>query len=159
MKVCMKRFCEEPATYTLEADPSIHRIEISLCDKHSRRGASDECDNAACLAPAVVQDDVVGGSKGQWCREHQDEGNPDLQNVGGPVNHPGHYNQHPSGIECIDVVEHMSFNVGNAVKYLWRADYKDSSDQDLAKAKWYIQREIDRRAKSQRNSEARNKDG
>ena len=36
------------------------------------------------------------------------------------VNHPKHYNSHPSGVECIDVVEVLSFNVGNAIKYLWR---------------------------------------
>lgn len=64
------------------------------------------------------------------------------------VNHPKHYNSNPSGIECITVVEHMSFNVGNAMKYLWRADHKDAPIQDLEKAKWYIEREISRRAKT-----------
>ena len=59
------------------------------------------------------------------------------------VNHPKHYNLHPSGVECIDVVEHMSFNVGNAVKYLWRADHKGGL-QDLRKAEWYVRREIQR---------------
>jgi len=63
------------------------------------------------------------------------------------VNHPPHYNAHPSGVECIDVVEHMSFNVGNAVKYLWRADHKGAAMQDLAKADWYIQREVVRMKK------------
>lgn len=65
--------------------------------------------------------------------------------VGGAVNHPKHYNAHPSGIECIQVVEHMSFNVGNAVKYLWRADEKGAPVQDLKKAAWYIAREIEKR--------------
>lgn len=61
----------------------------------------------------------------------------------GPVNHPSHYNQHPAGIECIDVIEHFSLNVGNAVKYVWRAGLKPSAahDQDLAKAIWYLERE------------------
>lgn len=63
------------------------------------------------------------------------------------VNHPQHYTAHPSGIECITVVEHMSFNVGNAIKYLWRADYKGAPIEDLQKAVWYIQREIERRGK------------
>lgn len=63
------------------------------------------------------------------------------------VNHPKHYTSHPSGIECIDVVEHMNFNLGNAVKYIWRADEKGNSLQDLEKAKWYIEREIKRRTK------------
>jgi hypothetical protein len=60
-----------------------------------------------------------------------------------PVNHPVHYNNHPSGIECIDVVEHMSFNLGNAVKYIWRYADKDGL-VSLDKAIWYIQREKQR---------------
>ena len=54
-----------------------------------------------------------------------------------PVDHPVHYNRHPSGVECIDVVEHMGFNLGNAVKYIWRADLKnDDATEDLEKAAW-----------------------
>jgi hypothetical protein len=64
------------------------------------------------------------------------------------VNHPAHYNAHPSGIECIEVVEHMGFNVGNAIKYLWRADEKGAPIEDLRKAAWYVQREIERREKA-----------
>ncbi len=60
------------------------------------------------------------------------------------VHHPPHYNQSPSGVECIDVVEHMSFNLGNAVKYIWRSDEKGNRIQDLKKAIWYIDREIQR---------------
>lgn len=62
-----------------------------------------------------------------------------------PVNHPRHYTSHPSGVECITVVEHMSFNLGNAVKYIWRADEKGRALEDLQKAAWYIAREIARR--------------
>ncbi len=62
-----------------------------------------------------------------------------------PVNHPDHYNSHPSGIECIEIVQHMNFCTGNAVKYLWRADWKENALQDLEKAKWYIDQEIKRR--------------
>lgn len=58
------------------------------------------------------------------------------------VNHPSHYNNSPSGVECIDVVEHMTFNKGNAVKYIWRAGDKDDEIEDLEKAIWYIKREI-----------------
>ena len=60
------------------------------------------------------------------------------------VNHPPHYNQNPSGIECIDVIEHMPFNVGSAIKYLWRAGYKQDAVEDFQKAIWYIEREITR---------------
>ncbi len=62
-----------------------------------------------------------------------------------PVNHPSHYNSHPSGIECIQITEHMNFNLGNAVKYIWRAGLKsDAPITDLEKARWYIEREIAR---------------
>ena len=63
-----------------------------------------------------------------------------------PVNHPKHYTAHPSGVECIQITEHMGFNLGNAVKYIWRADLKhDTPIQDLEKARWYIDREIAKR--------------
>jgi uncharacterized protein DUF3310 len=59
------------------------------------------------------------------------------------VHHPAHYNSHPAGIEAIDVVEAFSFNVGTAVKHLWRAGLKDPNPlQDLLKAHFYIVREI-----------------
>ncbi len=35
---------------------------------------------------------------------------------GTAVDHPAHYNVHPSGIECIEVVRHHNFNVGSAIK-------------------------------------------
>lgn len=66
-----------------------------------------------------------------------------------PVNHPPHYLSLGARchcgrtIECIEVTEMMNFNVGNAVKYLWRADHKNGLE-DLKKAAWYINREIQR---------------
>lgn len=57
---------------------------------------------------------------------------------------PPHYTAHPTGIECIDVIEWMPFNRGAAVKYIWRAGMKDDEIQDLEKAKWFIEREIKR---------------
>lgn len=62
-----------------------------------------------------------------------------------PVNRPRHYTEHPSGIECIQVTEHMGFNLGNAVKYIWRCDLKKDAIEDLKKAVWYVQREIEKR--------------
>lgn len=61
-----------------------------------------------------------------------------------PVNHPRHYTSHPSGIECITVVEWMNFNLGNAMKYIWRAGDKLNRLEDLKKARWYLDREISR---------------
>lgn len=62
------------------------------------------------------------------------------------VDHPKHYNEHPSGVECIDIVRHMNFNLGNVIKYLWRAGLKEGNAdiQDLEKAKWYLEDEIKR---------------
>jgi hypothetical protein len=65
------------------------------------------------------------------------------------VNHPPHYTAHPSGIECIQITEHMGFNLGNAVKYIWRADLKGDAIQDLEKALWYLRREIERRSRNE----------
>ena len=62
-----------------------------------------------------------------------------------PVNRPSHYTSHPSGIECIQVTESMGFCLGNAIKYIWRADLKHDALEDLRKAVWYIEREIARR--------------
>ena len=60
------------------------------------------------------------------------------------VEHPKHYTEHPSGIECIQITEHLNFCLGNAMKYLWRAGLKNDKVEDLKKASWYINREIDR---------------
>ena len=69
------------------------------------------------------------------------------------VNHPMHYNSHPSGVEAVVICEHMTFNVGNAIKYCWRAGLKGPADprgskqerlKDLSKARWYLDREIER---------------
>jgi len=59
-----------------------------------------------------------------------------------PVNHPAHYLQHPSGVECIQITRHFNFNIGNAIKYLWRAGLKGAKLEDLQKAAWYINDEI-----------------
>lgn len=87
-----------------------------------------------------------------------------VSNVSDPVNHPNHYTSDPSGVECIEIVRHRNYNIGNAIKYLWRAGLKapDGTErfdpveghvvdlalekhiQDLKKAIFYINDEIDR---------------
>jgi hypothetical protein len=62
------------------------------------------------------------------------------------VDHPSHYVSHPSGVECVDIAEHLSFNLGNALKYLWRAGKKGEpakEREDCEKALWYLRRERD----------------
>lgn len=59
-----------------------------------------------------------------------------------PVNHPKHYNHLPIDVECIDVIEHFPCNTANAIKYIWRAGQKGNMIQDLEKAAWYVNRQI-----------------
>lgn len=61
------------------------------------------------------------------------------------INHPSHYTAY-EGVEIIDLTEQMNFNRGNAVKYISRAGLKDPNTEieDLKKARWYIDREIQR---------------
>ena len=74
------------------------------------------------------------------------------KNKNDQVNHPKHYTSDPSGIECIDITRYRNFNIGNAIKYLWRAGLKEDKDrklidkqvEDLNKAVWYLVDEIHR---------------
>src|SRR5882672_3953360 len=65
-----------------------------------------------------------------------------------PIN-PSHYRRHPSGVECIEITRHLNFNVGNAIKYIWRYNDKGDPIENLKKAQWYLDDEI-RRLQGQR---------
>lgn len=72
------------------------------------------------------------------------------------INRPSHYTTHPSGVECIEIAEYLSFNLGNALKYIWRAGLKTpDAIKDLRKASWYVEREIKRLKNGQNNQEER----
>ena len=77
-----------------------------------------------------------------------------------PVNYPSHYTSHPSGIEAIQITEHMDFLLGNVVKNLWRNGLKDgqTSLEDLEKAQWYLSRKIEL-IKAERAAQAGNQAG
>jgi hypothetical protein len=65
------------------------------------------------------------------------------------VYHPLHYNNHPSGVEAIEIVRHHNFNIGNVIKYCWRSGLKPEGDtkkqiEDLEKALFYLKDEIQR---------------
>jgi len=68
------------------------------------------------------------------------------------VNHPTHYTSHPSGVECFQIVEHMGFCLGSAMKYIWRADEKGNAVEDLRKAIVCIEREIAKRMRPTGNA-------
>lgn len=62
-----------------------------------------------------------------------------------PIQRPRHYASHPSGIECITLAEHMSFNLGNGFKYGWRGGMKhEDAAEDYGKMLWYVKREFER---------------
>ena len=82
---------------------------------------------------------------GMW-QSYKDKqlGKDDWNEVPDPVNHPKHYRSHPSGIEAIQITEHENFCIGSVFKYLLRRKYKGKELQDLKKARWYLDKEIER---------------
>ena len=73
------------------------------------------------------------------------------------VNHPKHYTglgvvcpKCGADIEAIEVSEKFNFNIGNAIKYLWRHLFKGHPIEDLQKAVFYINREVERMSKSEK---------
>lgn len=107
-----------------------------------------ELQSAAIGIHAPVEHPLAGSEYSEVSSEHLDSSS-EHSAVHDPVNRPAHYTAHPSGIECIQITEHMGFNLGNALKYIWRCDLKQDAIEDLKKAKWYIEREIAKREKAQ----------
>ena len=110
--------------------------EPKMRDKCS--GCVTPCDECVTDNSASEVVDEAPNRLEQWAMSHQAYTGND------PVNHPEHYTSHPSGVEVIQITEHMNFCLGNAIKYILRADLKGNREQDLKKAMWYLQRELDR---------------
>jgi hypothetical protein len=108
---------------------------VSRSDMKYRRRPKkkfEEKEDDACAGiPMTSEQDLTGDQK------------PDL------VNQPPHYKAHPSGIEAIQVTEWFTFSLGCVIKYIWRAGVKEGTSEleDLKKARWYLEREIQRREK------------
>jgi hypothetical protein len=127
----MKRSCE---TCLRGPEPYMALPACSTCGDNLTNYIMQLHDVAVTeLDLAETRIDIIGsnGNDGLHYEQSQD-----------PVNHPVHYTSHPSGIECIEITEHMGFCLGNAIKYIWRADEKGADIEDLQKAAWYIAREI-----------------
>ena len=103
------------------------------------QNAHDPVRNRASEVSPPRRDDNLRNLAGAASGTHNDK-----QPLEEDTINPSHYRKHPSGIECIEVTRHMNFNVGNAIKYLWR--YMDKGDpiENLKKAQWYISDEIAR---------------
>lgn len=133
---------------TLPGGMMVHSINCSM----ARRGGLCDCGVQVAtdqLRKRAAQDawnehlsaQIAAGEKlMEYVRDHP-EAMPDFREA---VDHPAHYTAHPSGVECITVTEHMNFCRGNAMKYLWRAGEKGDEIEDLRKARWYLDREIQR---------------
>lgn len=87
-----------------------------------------------------------------WKFPRPPEANQESDEPADPVNHPSHYNSHPSGIEVIEITQHMDFLLGNVVKYVLRCDHKGGIE-DLKKARWYIDRAISLREQRETQEE------
>lgn len=116
----------------------VHLINARLNnDEEDKKSAISEIETAMCNAMQLLK-----------CLIDRKDKEQKTDNV----NHPAHYNSHPSGIECIEIARHHNFNIGNTIKYLWRAGLKseegmedtDKQIEDLNKAIWYIRDEIKR---------------
>ena len=116
----------------------VHLINARLNnDEEDKKSAISEIETAMCNAMQLLKCLIDRKNKEQKTDN---------------VNHPAHYNSHPSGIECIEIARHHNFNIGNTIKYIWRAGLKseegmedtDKQIEDLNKAIWYLQDEIKR---------------
>lgn len=101
------------------------------------------CEQVRVIDRTAAEEQYLEGRRGRGFTQEVDN-----------VNHPPHYNNSNAKcgcgrtIECIDVTRHLPFNIGNAIKYLWRCELKGNTLEDLRKAAWYIQDEISKREKS-----------
>lgn len=69
----------------------------------------------------------------------------ELKTESNSVNHPAHYTQHPSGVECVTIAQEFGYNLGCVIKYVWRAGLKSKNPvEDLRKAAQYLAFEIQR---------------
>lgn len=102
-------------------------------------------DNDVIHCPKCTSATIRGPKGERWCPIEGCDFEAAAPEATDMVNHPPHYTEHPSGVECIVITRHMGFNLGNALKYIWRADLKDKPVEDLKKAIFYLEDEIKKR--------------
>ncbi len=119
--------CSRDAQYVLDTNPDFFN-----CYWHETQATPEEKKHLIPIEVSKVMDKISE----EFTNKKNDKINPP------------HYKSHPSGIECISITEHYNFNIGNAIKYLWRHNEKGNPLEDLKKAEWYIQREICRLEKT-----------
>lgn len=95
---------------------------------------------ARCGGPSLCKDCMRASAKAKSYHSQDDNDAKPLKND--PVNHPAHYTAYPN-VEVIEITAQMNFCIGNAVKYLSRAQFKGKEEEDIQKALWYIRHELD----------------
>lgn len=152
--ICRNPECPQSAAYTnkVAAKPYLEKLEEIMMLPASALTVGD-------LQMILLKEATLTMAKMEELLRHGGGTSPaNPASSHDAVNHPGHYNSHPSGVECITIVECMAFNIGNAVKYLWRAGLKGehtfaATVEDLHKAAWYVNREIERITKEEGKNE------
>lgn len=141
--ICSEKYCYKPCAKGMH-----------YCDEHATAKQHSKVTETASPVPSCVYKEAVKDEvsiREKICADIFQKDLEESSKETDLVNHPKHYTEHPSGIECITITEHMSFCLGNALKYIWRADLKGNALQDLEKAVWYLQREIALRSKGETN--------
>lgn len=138
---------ESPLNRAVKAVQAAAQLGTGIWQIHYEpRGPVQTTFGTAGGAGSAPDDTATRRHDGTTTQRHGDTATRRHDGAKPDVTNPGHYRAHPSGVECITITEHMGFNLGNAVKYIWRADLKHETPvDDLKKARWYLDREIARR--------------
>lgn len=120
----------------LRCKSALHSIRLNRDDSANRQHLAEFVEQIANGVADTAEAAPVAGVFDRMLEQKR-------QAAADMVNHPPHYNGHPSGVECIEVTEHLSFNLGNAFKYVFRHRAKNGRE-DLEKARWYLARELQR---------------
>lgn len=127
-----------------EARTAARAAEISLCAAMSIEDQNKMADDAHQFFNAIELNPPSMGFNGNTSNELVIV--TEANTAEDKVNNPRHYTV--GGIETIDFIEakglHHHYYLANAIKYISRAPYKDNYLEDVKKAAWYLQREIDR---------------
>lgn len=126
-------------------DARSHNPFTEWCCRLLRNENKERADFKRAETPTRAVKNIRAYSRsGMERRLHKNPVGPIGKTAKDDINAPEHYTAHPSGIECILVTEHMNFCLGNAIKYIWRAGLKEDKIKDLKKAKYYLERELQR---------------
>lgn len=114
-----------------ELDNEVSRLAPDEQDVHDPIGKSP-------FVPRLRRRDADLQDSGGVAQGSQDDPSGPQED---PIN-PSHYRRHPSGVECIDIIRHMTYNLGASVKYIWRYMNKGDPIENLKKAQWHLNDEI-----------------